>query len=84
MRSGSNDANGDTCIIPLKRSCLGRGFSIEFFEIKGVVAETASLIFSSMLPWDASRSFLLESFSSGRSGFPNLLLSPSTSFLSPS
>jgi hypothetical protein len=56
-RTGSDDASGDTCIISSSRFCLRRGFAIELSENKGVVAEAASLSFSSRLPWDASRSF---------------------------
>jgi hypothetical protein len=57
MTTGSDDANKDTCIISSSRFFLGRGFTIEISENKGVVAEAASLSFSSRLPQDASRSF---------------------------
>jgi hypothetical protein len=50
MTTGLDDANKDTCIISSSRFFLGRGFTIEISENKGVVAEAASLSFSSRLP----------------------------------
>jgi hypothetical protein len=55
---GSDDANGDACIMSSNGSCLGIGFSSDFFENKGVVVEAAPLSFLSRLSRDASRSFL--------------------------
>jgi hypothetical protein len=57
---GLDDLNRDTCIVSSSGFCLERGFAIELSENKGVVAEMASLSFSSRLPQDASRSFYIQ------------------------
>jgi hypothetical protein len=57
MTTGLEDANEDTYLISSSEFFLGRGLSIKVSENKGMMAEEASLSFSSSLPQDASRSF---------------------------
>jgi hypothetical protein len=48
--TGSDDTNGDTCIIFVSGFFLRRGFTIGFSKQEVVVAKAASLGFSSRLP----------------------------------
>jgi hypothetical protein len=68
IKMGSENANGDTRIISSSEFCLGRGFSIEFSENKGMMVEEASLSFSSRLPRDASRNFSARSLGGDQDG----------------
>jgi hypothetical protein len=63
--NGLEDVNGDTCLISSSGFCLGRGFSIGFSENKGMMAEEASLSFSSRLPRDSLRIFSVGELSYG-------------------
>jgi hypothetical protein len=56
MRTGSDDANGDTCTFFLSGNWLGRGFAMECSWQEMDVVEAASLSFTSRLPSDQSRS----------------------------
>jgi hypothetical protein len=49
-RIGSDDTNGDICIIFSSEFYLERGFTIGFSKKEVAVVETVSLSFSSRLP----------------------------------
>jgi len=59
-RTGSDDTNGDVCIIFSNGFCSGSSFAKEFSKHGVAVAEAFSLSISPRLPWDA------RSFSSGQ------------------
>ena len=55
-RMGSDDMNGDPCIISSSGFCSGKCFTMESFKQVVAMAELVSPSFSSRLPWDV-RSF---------------------------